>query len=271
MSESRTALARIQGEPLLVFAAIGALLFVLDRVRPRGEDEAHRIVIDAPFIAGLVTDAARRTGHQPSESETESLVTAWVHEEVLYREARLRNLDVGDVIVRRRLVQKIELLMAAEAAPDEPTQADLARYLEAHADRYAAATRTSVSLCFYARELHADAASLAAADLSAGQTHCDPHLSGDVFRERTDPQLAALAGDDAVEALATAEIGRWQGVFETPRGFYLVRVDERRPGGPRALDEVRDDVEAALVEERRTAAVNAREAELIADYEVLRL
>lgn len=272
MSESRSAWSRVVREPLVGFVAIGALLFVVDRLRPAGADAAHQIVVDAPFVEGLRTDAARRTGHDPDPRETEALLDAWVREEALYREARAMALDEGDAIVRRRLVQKIELLLAAESAPEEPTDAELAAYLDAHADRWTAPARTSVTVCFFSRELHDDAHAAALARLDdAGGGACDPHLLGDEFRERTDDQLRAIVGDDAVAALARAEIAAWGGVFETARGLYLVRVDARSPGGPQPLEAVRDAVRSAILDERRLAAVNAREAEITARYEVVRL
>jgi hypothetical protein len=271
MSESRSLGSRIAREPLVGFVVLGALLFVVDRVRAPETDAAHRIVVDAPFVEGLRTDAARRTGHEPDRAETEALVASWVREEALYREARAMTLDEGDIIVRHRLVQKIELVLAAEAAPDEPTDTELAAYLAAHADRWTAPARTSVSLCFFSRELRSEARAAALARLADASLPCDPHLSGEQFRERTDAQLAAIVGRDAVAALPEAELDAWGGPFETPRGFYLVRVDARSAGGARALDEVADEVRQAMREERRVASVSAREAEITAQYEVVRL
>lgn len=271
MSESRTSWARLTREPLVGFAIAGALLFALDRARTPEADAAHRILVDAAFVEGLQMDAARRTGHAPDADETAALIAGWVREEALYREARAMALDEGDVIVRHRLVQKIELLLAAEAAPEEPSDAEAAAYLAAHAERWTAPARTSVSVCFFARELHEDARAAAEARLADPGAPCDPHLLGDALHERTDAQLRAVIGADATSALADAAIDTWIGPFETPRGFYLVRVDAREAGGPRPLDEVAVEVRSAMREERRRATVSAREAEIAARYEVVRL
>jgi hypothetical protein len=263
--------ARLRAEPLVWFALVGMGLFGLDRLRSRPVDEAHRIVIDDAFVEGLRTDATRRTGHAPDATETRALIDAWVREEALYREARALELDVGDTIVRRRLVQKIELVLAAETPLEAPTDDALAAYLQAHALRWTAPDRTSVTLCFYARELHEDAQALALAHVTNPSTPCDPHLTGETFRERTDAQIAALIGAPAASSLRGAEIGSWQGPFETSRGLYDVRIDARAPGGPRALADVRDEVQRAMEDEQRTAAVSRREQAIAARYEVVRL
>lgn len=270
MNETRSWVRRARDEPLVGFALIGVLLFVAEHARRAPEDSARRIEIDAAFVEGLRTDAARRTGHPPDAEETDALVRAWAREEALYREARALELDVGDDIVRRRLVQKIELLLAAEAAPDEPGDDALTGYLAAHGETFAAPDRTSITLCFFARELHEDAGAAAAEALATGVTSpCDPYLLGSTFRERTGAQLRAVVGDEAAAWAASAAIGAWGGPFASARGLYLVRVDARAPGGPRPLAEVRDDVRDAVLEEARDAAVRAREDEIVARYEVV--
>jgi hypothetical protein len=46
----------------------------------------------------------------PTASESDRLVADYVREEVLYREALALGLDRDDLVVRRRLVQKMEML-----------------------------------------------------------------------------------------------------------------------------------------------------------------
>lgn len=270
MSDSRSWLARLRGEPLIAFAAIGMALFAIDRARA-APDDAHRIVVDEAFVQGLRTEVARRTGHEPDASETRTLVDGWAREEALYREARALQLDAGDTIVRRRLLQKLELLLDAEVPLEEPDDDAMQAYLAAHTSDFARPTRASITLCFVARELHEDAAAFAAAQREASTPSCDPALAGDTFRSRTDAQLEAIVGADATRALDTAPEHAWTGPFETPRGHYLVRVDDRTAGGSATLDDVRDDVRAAMIRERRDAAVSARESEIAARYEVVRL
>lgn len=258
----------------MIFGLAGLALFGLERLAPAHAEGTPPIVIDAAFVEGLRTDATRRTGHAPDPAQTDALVDGWVREEALYREARAMGLDEGDLVVRRRLVQKIELLIAAEVAPEEPNDAAIAAYLAAHEDAFRTPARTSLSICFVSRELHDTPAQVMEEHLAAlragSESPCDPHLSGQQFRGRTDRQLRAALGDEVTDAIGTAAEGAWVGPIEAPRGLYAVRVSEREPSVVPSLDGVRQAVRDAVVEEERAHAIAAREAEIAARYEVVR-
>ena len=70
----------------------------------------------------------------PTRDELTRLVGDRVREEVLYREAL--DLDENDVLVRRRLAEKLEMALNDVAATAEPSADDLRRHFESHADRY---------------------------------------------------------------------------------------------------------------------------------------
>src|SRR5207248_607365 len=78
----------------------------------------------------------RRNGALPTGSEEAALIQRYIDNEVLYREALALGLDRGDIIVRRRLVQKMEFLTEGLDPLPEPTDAELQAYLDAHAERY---------------------------------------------------------------------------------------------------------------------------------------
>ena len=262
--------ARALREPLVPFFAVGAFLFALDRATPPAPELDHQITLDDAFVRGLTEEATRRTGHVPDAAQTESLVGAWVREEVLFREARALGLDQDDLVVRRRLVQKIELLLAAEARWEPPTDTDLAEYLAAHHETFGQGALSSLALCYFSRE-HGRADERALEALQApGAMRCDPHLRGDRFEARTDALLAASLGTEIAAAVAAAPLGEWTGPIETSRGVYILRVDAREPARDAALEEVRPAVVGAVLEERRASAVEMREREMADRYVVER-
>jgi peptidyl-prolyl cis-trans isomerase C len=135
-------------EPLVHFVVLGTALFLLyARVAP---EPAHEIVVPASLVQGLVRDAERRTGRTPTPAEAEAMVERWIDDEVRYREALALGLDRGDLIVRRRLVQKMDFLLAGSTPVPAPTDAELAAWLAAHPDQYAAPDRLSFEHVFAA-------------------------------------------------------------------------------------------------------------------------
>ena len=99
----------------------------------RVDDGPRRIVITEGQITSIIIGFSRTWQRPPMREELEGLIRNRVREEVYYREALAMGLDRDDTIVRRRLQQKLEFVTDDVAAPAEPTDAELAQYLKAHA------------------------------------------------------------------------------------------------------------------------------------------
>jgi hypothetical protein len=202
-------------EPLLHFCLIGSSLFALYHfVHPRRD----RIVLSPSFVEGLRKEAQTRTGRPPTPKEEAALIQHFVDEEILYREAISLGLDRGDVIVRRRLVQKMEMLTNPAA---EPTQEELEAYLRAHASRYEAPPRVSFHHVF-----------------NGGQ----PFIAGRSWSQKSEQEIAALFGDELARAVMSLTPGQWSPPLRSRFGTHQVFVDEKFPAEPgRVSPRVRED------------------------------
>ena len=115
-------LHRILHEPLVHFLAIGAGLFLVYAVvQPHSPTADSRINIDRYELQRLAALWQAQWKRPPTHDELTRLVADRVREEVLYREALALNLDENDVLVRRRLAQKLEMALNDIAALVEPT------------------------------------------------------------------------------------------------------------------------------------------------------
>jgi hypothetical protein len=179
--------------------------------------------------------------------------------------ARAVALGLGrdDAFVRRVLVQKLRLILARENEAGDPGDAALARYLEAHADRWRQPSRLTL-VQVYLRADDASAAEALREALAAGTR--DPARSGDPFpagsavRDATPATVARLLGAAVAAAAAEAPLDTWVGPVRSPWGLHLLRVDARETPPSPALAAVRGQVlQAWRVEERA-----AREAQAIA-------
>ena len=112
----RVHLRRLAGSPLFHFVLLGALFFAGRRPLIGGEpvpDAVIRrepIVISHERVRALVGEFKRRWNGPPSEAQRHALVEQAVEEEMLFREARLLALELGDGSIRRRLVEKMRLV-----------------------------------------------------------------------------------------------------------------------------------------------------------------
>ena len=159
-------------------------------------DAAHTIELTAADVDALRLDQRRRVGTAPTPAEDAALIERFVDDEVLYREALGMGLDRGDIIVRRRLLQKMEFLLEGLHPVPEPSDVELAAYLAAHADRYRAPARIDLTHVFVSRDRHGAAAQAVATGLRAAleaggepSTLGDPFLRGRELRAQSERDL----------------------------------------------------------------------------------
>lgn len=235
----------LRREPLVVVLALGTLLFGLHRLVAPPED-GREIVVTEALRGGLRQEHQRRTGTAPSPEEEQALLERWLDEEIRYREALRLGLDRGDVIVRRRLVQKMEFLTEDLEPVREPTDDELAAHLAAHPERWAEPERVTIEHVFAGRERHGAAAVAVATGwrdaLQAGAdpaTVGDPFLRGREFVRYTAEELSGVFGPGFSRAVAAFPVGPWSGPVPSSYGVHLVRVRERREARPPDLGAVR--------------------------------
>jgi hypothetical protein len=124
-------------EPLVHFLLLGVGIFLADSlVAQRASTEPERIVITQGLIEHLATEFARTWQRPPSADELEGLIREHLREEVYYREALALGLDKNDIIIRRRLRQKLEFISEDVAAQAEPTDEQLRAYLKANPEAF---------------------------------------------------------------------------------------------------------------------------------------
>lgn len=230
---------------------LGALFFAVDRAR-RAPD-ARRIVVDAAVVRAVELDHERRVGKPPTERERAELVERWIDEEVRVREAERLGLARGDVIVRRRLLQKMDLVL------------DQTSRLDPHAPpRTVSVERVTVEHVFFARSRPRaeDDALAARASLAAGRdaaTLGDPFPHGGRLAERTRGELTAVLGAAAGE-LWSARDGEWHGPLVGAAGLHVARVVSRATRDEPAPDAPDADVarRAAIARLRQSYVVEVR-------------
>ncbi len=258
-------------EPIVQLLLVGGLLFGVHRVvapPPPG----RVIDVTAELKRGLVADHRRRTGAAPTAEEERALVQRWVENEALYREAVALGLDRGDVIVRRRLLQKMDLLAQDLGTVEDPDEATLARFVESQGARYAEPARLTIEQLFLdgGRRGEKDAAALRT-ELEHGADPArlgDPFPHGRILAGRSPHQLDALFGPGFGDRVSALPDGNWSLPLRSSYGWHLVRVTARVPATPPTVDAARDRALRDWREAERARRDRAARAAVVARYQV---
>jgi hypothetical protein len=163
----------------------------------------------------------------------------------------------SDLVVRRRLAQRMRLHYAARARAEEPGEAELRAWFEAHAERFTEPERVAVTQLFF-RTREAAAAALA----RGGDTHGDALPLPRELPPHSEAELAARLGPDFAAAALAAPATRWVGPVPSPYGYHLLRVRERTPARRSAFETVRSELREAFLAERAEAATRRELAAL---------
>jgi hypothetical protein len=238
---------RLVGEPMLHFLLIGIALFGAYRWVAPSDSGGRRIVITQGVVDDLVTQHVAARGREPSTTELNHLIESYVRDEILYREGVRLGLERDDIVVKRRVRQKIEMIAEEDAPIGAPADADLSTYLAANQARF-----VQPAILTFEQTL------------SGAPLTLLPHQM-----TRTPADLVARDfGASFAAALETVKLGEWVGPIESSFGAHYVRVSDRTPAVTPPLGAVRDHVVREWENERRQRARNDAYARMRGEYQV---
>jgi hypothetical protein len=291
------------GRRLLHFLLLGFLLFAIEAVASlwTAGETVEEIAITDSQIEVLRSDFRSRTGSLPDQRELAALIRDHVDREILFREALRRDLhrtdpvirrrlvrnmrfveaedphgsdafeaalalgmERSDIVARRRLVQRAERILIASAGSQDPSQGELAAYLESHAQAFLRPARYRFAHVFLSADrrgtdLERDADRLLAELRRRELAPEDVADLGDAFPlpRQLGPwsqhEIAKQLGPGFAHDLKALETGRWTGPVASAYGRHLVWLVELTPPTLPSLEEVRGRVSQALRETRERA------------------
>ena len=125
---------RLLKEPLLHFLLAGAALFGayawMNRAAEDPAGKAQQIHVGAGDVQWLAENWTTQWRRAPTHEELRGLIADYLNEQLLAREARALGLEDNDVIVRRRLAQKLTFLIDDTLRRAEPSENELQQFYE---------------------------------------------------------------------------------------------------------------------------------------------
>ena len=272
---------RLLHEPLIHFLAIGALLFGFYRftANPPAPETSNRITFGAGEIEQMRAIFMRQRQRPPTQDEMKGLLAARVHEEVLYREALAIGLDRDDTIIKRRLAQKFEFLVEDLSDPGRPTDAELAKFLSEHDERYRVPGRLSFAHIYFSagkrgarveRDAQKDLVRLrGGVSTAAIEEMGDAFLLEHAYKHVTAQEIEKIFGPGFAAHLIKVPLREWHGPIASGYGLHLVRVEEHETPHAATLDAVREKVKKDWLDARRRQLKEAAFKKLRDRYEVV--
>ena len=201
-----------------------------------------------------------------------------VREEVYCREAMALGLDKDDVIIRRRLRQKMEFVSADIADQAQPTDSELGAYLAEHPDKFRVDQQFTFRQLYLNPDKHGENLARDTAQLLAKLKQDggdagfaalgDPFMLDSSFTALPSGEATKQFGDKFTAKLGELAPGKWQGPVESGFGVHLVFVSERTRGRLPALADVRDAVRREWDNARRLEANEKFYQDLLKHYTV---
>lgn len=211
-------------------------------------ERADRIIVDEAEIERLSEQFQRTWMRPPTRQELAGLAEDFVKEEILYREALALGLDKGDLVVRRRMRQKMEFLNADLTEQREPTDAELEAYLEAKPEKFRLPARFSFRQIYLgpadeggARRA-ADLLARLRADPTIGadpQAVGDPNLLPPSLELASQREIAAIFGTEFANAVLGLTKDVWLGPYRSAYGLHLIRLTGKQEGALPELGQIR--------------------------------
>ncbi len=286
---------KILKDPLVHFLALGLGLFVLFDLVASDEATYDSKVINVDRDALLTFVQYRSRAFQPqaaaarldnmSEEELERLISDYVREEALHREAKALGVDKNDYIIKLRMIQSIEFITDGfVTAAVDVSDDDIAAHYEANREDYYINPFVTFTHVFFDGERHSRDETLALATAKLAELNrqqvpfSDAPRHGDRFPyfvnyvER-DPQFVAshfgLPMAEQVFGLESSD-STWHGPFESQYGMHLIMLTRKAEGRYPELAEieavVRDDAERDAIAALKDKVIQA----IVDTYEVRR-
>lgn len=278
-SASKGFIARAMREPLVHFVVAGFVLFVVyAQLHPErfAADTSHRIELSATDVGAVELAFIARWQRPPTPTEMRGLLASEVRNEILSREAIALGLDKDDVIVKRRLAQKMEFLADDMSGLRDPTPAELRAWFDLHKSEFEPASRITFRHVFFStdqRGAGAEGAARKALTSVSGRRDAvprgDPFMFQDYYAGQTEVQVAQVFGSDFAKTLFSSATQRWSGPFASGLGWHIVWAEELKPGEVPIYEDVEAEVRERWMFEQRDAAKLAAFEAMLARYEVV--
>jgi len=248
---------------IIIFLSIALILYLFDWFL--NNDDENTIYVSSNDIDFLVSTWNDQMQRPPNEEELKTIIENFIQNEVLYREALNLNLDRGDIIVKRRLIQKLGFLKQEEGVKI-PNNNELKKFFDENKDDFMIPKRLSFDHIFFSKESR----SIEEVEqyLVDKNVKSDPFLLGKNFSDKTIRQIQRDFGDKFAAALEKITMIKSNLIIESIYGWHIVNISNIENSYLPEFNSIKDKLLDSYLLVKKDEVLKKYTEELIKSYDV---
>lgn len=232
-------MSKIIKEPLLHFVALGMLIYFSLMMVGDDSVENQRIIVTEGKIKHLATLYQKTWQRKPTAEQLEQTVQEYVLEQAAYYEGVNLGLDQNDIVIMRRVRQKLDIIAEENTPRPEVTDEILSDYLLNNGEKFSESPRLTIRQVYLDPKNYGNALESEIEGLLTGLTEQPDknikelgarYLFKPFYQRQGLTELSRLFGSDFVKESAELAVGQWHGPIHSSFGVHLVYVEEKLPG-----------------------------------------
>ena len=273
---------KILKEPLLYFFVLGFVVFGLHSFLNRtnqDDKDPFTVEVTSADIEWIRSSWEARMKRQPMQKELQGLINRYIRDEILYREAMAMDLDDRDLVIQRRLVQKLTFVFEDLAETIEPTDDELKNYMRENQEKYRIPEMISFTHIYFnpnkRKEAMVEAKTVLARLKQAERAPEEAVSLGDAimidasFRQKSPDEVARILGKEFADALFSIDEKGWQGPVGSTFGLHLVYINDHIASRMPEFENIRKNVKYDFMYDRKKEVIDSAYNAVKSRYTIL--
>jgi hypothetical protein len=278
----KSRIKKILKSPLVYFFVIGFVIFGLHSFLNREkQDDTDPFTVDVTSadIEWIRSSWEARMKRQPMQHELQGLIDRFIRDEILFREAMAMDLDDRDLVIQRRLVQKLTFVFEDLAETMEPTDEELKNYMVEKHEKYRIPEMISFTQVYFNPDKRKDVmeeAKTVLGRLKSAESPPEEAVSlGDSimidssFRQKSTDEVARTLGREFADQLFSIDEPGWQGPIGSTFGLHLVYISDHIASRMPEFENIRKNVQYDFMYDRKKEVIDKVYSAVKSRYSIL--
>lgn len=260
---------------LLFGVLLGITLLLLYGPR-QPELSDRKVVISDADLAHMIAGWERTWKRMPTREELKGIMSSYVQDEVVYREALNQGFDRNNATVKRALISQMDMLAEGQGTEREVTEDAIKAYYDLRKEQFTAPAMLKFHQVYFKNEKDPSALKKMAdnwnqTNLSVNEAMAfsSASLLPPRMNMQTTDAIDREFGNGFAQAIMEFPVKQWSGPVTSGFGSHLVYIDTIIPAAPLPLEQVTKEIVNLLQYEEKQAAKEQFYTELLQQYEII--